>query len=809
MDPEHEEHGDAAEQRAGKVGTVDPEPDPVDAERGREQRAGDAEGDPDPLDRLRPEAGEDVQRQPEQAQRRVAGSARPRRMGDVDLDDRGAAGEDERLRELLLADRRQHRHDGAAPVGVEGAAEVGDRDAGEAPEHPVDQPRRQRPAPRVLARDAAAARDVGAALDRRDQARDVLGLVLEVAVHRHDDLAPGARETRVHRRVLAEVALEADGAHARVGGVQALDRGPRSVGRAVVDEDQLERLSVECRYGAPIELLDRALLVQERHDDGKIRSGHGWRGAYRRCLARRASRPGLACAGLPDRRGDPRARGALDAARHRGDASGRRDGHADPDPGQGVGARADLEQARRALPRAAGSRPLDLPLLQARRRVRALVRQLRAAAAPDAAGLRHLRPQARPDRDAGRDVPLEGRGRARAGRRARDRRCRGGPGRGGARPRRVAVPDRLGGLATRPHLADPAAAGRLGPGLRRRGPLAAFVGLGLLWGGWAALVPAVQDAVGASKGTLGLALLFVAVGSLPAMLLTGRELDRRGTSILPWLIVGLAVAAVLPAFAGSVPVLALCLVALGVGTGAMDVAMNAAVSELEVREGTRLMQLAHGLYSAGVLVGALAVGLARQAGAGRARGARRYRGRAARGRSSERRARADRAAPWTDQPAAAEPRRDPDRARLRRGVCDRGWDGELGRRLPRARPRRAAGDERARAGCLRRGDDARPLLGPVAREPARRHGAARRLDGRRARRARRRRVGSEPAGRDRGVLRRRRGDLDRGTRALRRRRPPHLARGARQRGRDRDDARLPRLPRRAAVRGRMRPRRSG
>ena len=192
-----------------------------------------------------------------------------------------------------------------------------------------------------------------------------------------------------------------------------------------------------------------------------------------------------------------------------------------------------------------------------------------------------------------------------------------GPGGGSARARGVAVPDRLGGLATGPDLAGPAAAGRLGPGLRRRGPLAAFVGLGLLWGGWAALVPAVQEAVGASKGMLGLALLFVAVGSLPAMLFTGRELDRRGTSILPWLIVGLAIAAVLPAFAGSVPVLALCLVALGVCTGAMDVTMNAAVSELEAREGIRLMQLAHGLYSAGVLVGALAVGLARQAGAGR------------------------------------------------------------------------------------------------------------------------------------------------------------------------------------------------
>ena len=65
-------------------------------------------------------------------------------------------------------------------------------------------------------------------------------------------------------------------------------------------------------------------------------------------------------------------------------------------------------------------------------------------------------------------------------------------------------------------------------------------------------------------------------------------------------------------------------------------------------------------------------------------------------------------------------------------------------------------------------------------------------------------LAAEPAGRDRGVLRRRRGDLDRGARALRRRRPPHLAGGARQRPRDGDDARLSRLPRRAADRRRHR-----
>ena len=153
--------------------------------------------------------------------------------------------------------------------------------------------------------------------------------------------------------------------------------------------------------------------------------------------------------------------------------------------------------------------------------------------------------------------------------------------------------------------------------MRRRGPLAAFVAFGVLWGGWAALVPAVQSAVGATKGELGIVFLFVAVGSVPAMLLTGRELDRRGARILPWLLAGGAGATVLPAFTGSLGTLAAALLVLGAFSGATDVAMNAAVSEIEASRDARLMQLAHALYSAGVLVGALAVGTARELGAGR------------------------------------------------------------------------------------------------------------------------------------------------------------------------------------------------
>jgi MFS family permease len=149
----------------------------------------------------------------------------------------------------------------------------------------------------------------------------------------------------------------------------------------------------------------------------------------------------------------------------------------------------------------------------------------------------------------------------------------------------------------------------------RRGPLAVFVVFGVFWGGWAALLPAVQAAVDASKGELGLTLLFVAAGSLPAMLVTGRAFDRRGARVLPGAVAAMAIAVVLPGLAGSVAALAAALLVVGLASGAVDVAMNGSVSELEARRDVRLMQLAHGLYSAGVMAGALAVGLAREAGA--------------------------------------------------------------------------------------------------------------------------------------------------------------------------------------------------
>jgi len=145
---------------------------------------------------------------------------------------------------------------------------------------------------------------------------------------------------------------------------------------------------------------------------------------------------------------------------------------------------------------------------------------------------------------------------------------------------------------------------------------AAFAAFGVFWGAWAASLPAVQRQTGASKTELGLALLCVALGALPAMLAIGALLDWLGRGLVAPLLALFAASIVAPGFATSGGGLALALVGVGAASGALDVGVNAQASALERATGRRLMAVAHALYSAGVVVGSVATGLARQAGAG-------------------------------------------------------------------------------------------------------------------------------------------------------------------------------------------------
>src|SRR5436189_231923 len=136
-----------------------------------------------------------------------------------------------------------------------------------------------------------------------------------------------------------------------------------------------------------------------------------------------------------------------------------------------------------------------------------------------------------------------------------------------------------------------------------------FFALGLFWGAWAAVLPTVQEATRTSKGALGIALLFVTLGSAPAMLLVaGPLIDRFGTRATALAAAAFAAATLLPGLATSLAALFVALLLTGAASGAFDVGINTRVAQIEDATGRRPMAAGRGPCSVGGLVGAGAVG---------------------------------------------------------------------------------------------------------------------------------------------------------------------------------------------------------
>ncbi|MES9539389.1 MFS transporter [Actinomadura sp. NPDC000600] len=141
----------------------------------------------------------------------------------------------------------------------------------------------------------------------------------------------------------------------------------------------------------------------------------------------------------------------------------------------------------------------------------------------------------------------------------------------------------------------------------------AYLGFGMFgafWGVWGASVPRLQEQAGVGDGGLGFALLFVGAGALPAMLLAGRALDRRGPGVAGAALAALGGAGVLVAFT-AVNLASLCvgLAVVGATSGAADVAINAVAGRAEKAAGRPVITRAHGVFSSLVVLASLATGL--------------------------------------------------------------------------------------------------------------------------------------------------------------------------------------------------------
>ena len=146
-----------------------------------------------------------------------------------------------------------------------------------------------------------------------------------------------------------------------------------------------------------------------------------------------------------------------------------------------------------------------------------------------------------------------------------------------------------------------------------RRPAAAFVIVGLFWGGFAAYVPALKAQLGVNDAVFGILLLGSATGLVGSMWLAPRAdriLGSRGMQIGA---VTLALAWLLPGFITVPVVFALTMALVGVSSGMLDVVMNARVSELEAEHDTPLMNANHGMFSVGYACAAVFAGLCREA----------------------------------------------------------------------------------------------------------------------------------------------------------------------------------------------------
>ena len=221
--------------------------------------------------------GEQIEEDAEGAGDAVVGlPCRAGGIGDGDLADAGAVpggeGGDEAVHLAVEGDVL----DDLAAVGLEGGAEVVDVDAAEDCHEPVGGAGRDAAQEEVVgALRAPAADDVVAFFELGEEVGDLVGIVLEIAVHGEDVVALGVVEAGGEGRGLTEVAAELDDEDAAVYGGDLFEKAIGAVAGAIVDEDQLEGFADLLHDGleAVVESGDVLLFVMERNDDGIFRHG--------------------------------------------------------------------------------------------------------------------------------------------------------------------------------------------------------------------------------------------------------------------------------------------------------------------------------------------------------------------------------------------------------------------------------------------------------------------------------------------------------------------------------------------------------
>jgi fucose permease len=140
----------------------------------------------------------------------------------------------------------------------------------------------------------------------------------------------------------------------------------------------------------------------------------------------------------------------------------------------------------------------------------------------------------------------------------------------------------------------------------RRGVTVVFFVFGALAATWVSRIPLIKGELDLSAAELSLALLASPVGLLIAVQLVSSLVGRWTSGVVTrWSLVASAVTMALPAFAWNLGSLAFCLLLYGLAMGTLDTAMNTQAVAIERGMAKPIMSGIHGMYSVGMLVGAV------------------------------------------------------------------------------------------------------------------------------------------------------------------------------------------------------------
>ncbi|ESK37260.1 hypothetical protein P256_02315 [Acinetobacter nectaris CIP 110549] len=133
-----------------------------------------------------------------------------------------------------------------------------------------------------------------------------------------------------------------------------------------------------------------------------------------------------------------------------------------------------------------------------------------------------------------------------------------------------------------------------------------FFNLGFAMAAWAALIPYIKQKLDLDHTALGLLILCMGLGSIAAMLLTGRIIKTLGCRfIIAFSSIVFILALPLVTLLDHIPALAFLLTFLGIASGATGVAANFQGVIIEEKNKSPLMSNFHGMCSLGGLIAAL------------------------------------------------------------------------------------------------------------------------------------------------------------------------------------------------------------